>query len=122
MTDTRTPPRGDAVQRPDAGPQLEIDIEIVGTHRRVSVRGELDLATADQLATALSVLPCADKPVVLLDLAQLSFCDAHGLNTLLAAYHAHQAAGGALVVSRCSRPVARLLRLTGLDQVLINQR
>ena len=87
----------------------------------MSVRGELDLATADQLATALSVPPADDHPVVVLDLAELSFCDAHGLNALLAAYRAHEAARGALILARCGRPVARLLRLAGLDHVLITK-
>lgn len=121
MTDTRTPPGDDVAQHTDGRPQLEIDIELVGTQRRVRVRGELDLATADQLAAALCVPPAADHPVAILDLAELGFCDAHGLNTLLAAYRAHEAARGALILARCSRPVARLLRLTGLDHALISK-
>lgn len=119
MTDTRTPYGEDVGLQPQDRPPLEINVSTIGTYRRVTVRGDLDIATADQLATALTVLAAQDHPVVLLDLAELTFCDANGLNTLLAAHRAHEAADGSLILTRYSRQLARLLQLTGLDHVLI---
>lgn len=85
---------------------------------RLTARGELDLATADQLEAALSAQLDAGRHTTCLDLAGLSFCAATGLNTLLAAHLAYQDAGRVLILTGCDRHLTRALRLTGLDRVL----
>jgi anti-sigma B factor antagonist len=77
----------------------------------VSVAGELDVATAPELARALASL---DGDVVV-DLSCATFADPSALHVLLAA----RAGGCRLrVVRRGGGPVARLLALTGTEQLL----
>jgi anti-anti-sigma factor len=77
----------------------------------VSVAGELDVATAPELARALARI---DGDVTV-DLSGATFADPSGLRVLLAA----RAGGCRLrVVRRGGGPVARLLTLTGTDTLL----
>ncbi len=77
----------------------------------VSVAGELDVATAPELARALAGI---DGDVTV-DLSGATFADPSGLRVLLAA----RAGGCRLrVVRRGGGPVARLLTLTGTDTLL----
>jgi anti-anti-sigma factor len=75
------------------------------------VAGELDVATAPELARALAGI---DGDVTV-DLSGATFADPSGLRVLLAA----RAGGCRLrVVRRGGGPVARLLTLTGTDTLL----
>jgi anti-anti-sigma factor len=77
----------------------------------VSVAGELDVATAPELSRALARL----DGEVTVDLRQATFADPCGLRVLLAA----QAGGRRLrVVRRGDGAVARLIALTGTEQLL----
>ena len=75
--------------------------------------GELDIATAPQLRECLLALLPA-HPALVIDLDQVSFCDATGLGVLAgAANRAHASGTGLHLV--CSRPgTRRLFDLTGL--------
>lgn len=118
MTDTRAPRTDDAEPLRPSAPRLEIDVAPAGTRTRVAVRGELDIATAPQLAQSLAASPADRRRAVVLDVAGVTFCDASGLEVMLTAHRAHQAEGGSLVISGCSSRLLRLLRITGLDRVL----
>jgi anti-sigma B factor antagonist len=76
----------------------------------VSVAGELDLATAPELARALASV----EGDVTVDLSAATFADPSGLRVLLVA------GGGrrVRVLCRVGGPVARLLALTGTEQLL----
>jgi anti-sigma B factor antagonist len=77
----------------------------------VSVAGELDVATAPELARALAGI----EGDVTVDLRRATFADPSGLRVLLAA----RSGGCRLrVVRRGGSPVARLLALTGTDTLL----
>jgi anti-anti-sigma factor len=85
----------------------------------VVVRGELDLATADQLEDAL-LPPCrAGRPTVL-DVRGLDFMDSSGIRVVIAAHHAAQQEGGRLTLVRGGPRSAagRVLEISGLDDVL----
>lgn len=89
---------------------------------RLAVAGELDIATAPQLLDAVAALagrpPAADGERVDLDLADLTFLDASGLDALLAAQELARAGGRRLRIVG-ARPFARvLLEITGLVAVL----
>jgi anti-sigma B factor antagonist len=60
-------------------------VAVVPTHATacIDVTGELDLATAPQLKTALDALASNDTRHVLIDLRGLQFIDSSGLRTLL---------------------------------------
>jgi anti-anti-sigma factor len=77
----------------------------------VAVAGELDMATAPELALALAAV----EGDVTVDLSAATFADPSALRVLLAA----NAAGCRLrVVRRCGSPVARLLALTDTERML----
>ncbi|MGK2948473.1 MAG: STAS domain-containing protein [Acidimicrobiales bacterium] len=80
----------------------------------VEVAGEVDLATAGELAAALEpLLATGDGPIVL-DVGGVTFIDSSGLAVLAQA----AASGRTLVLRRPSKIVVRVIETTGLDQVL----
>jgi anti-sigma B factor antagonist len=82
--------------------------------------GEVDLASAPRLATALAnVLACPGVTTVVVDLAGVTFLDSSGLATLVTAWHDAQEAGVALRLTPTARPhVAQVLSITGVDELL----
>jgi anti-anti-sigma factor len=92
-------------------PTLEISplVEEVG----IKLTGEVDLATARQLADALANVPA--KSEVRLDLSELTYMDSSGLNAIVA-FARSLNGGGPLVMLNPSDPVERLFVITGLDQ------
>lgn len=76
----------------------------------IAVRGEVDLATADELLVRLRTL----SGTILLDLSQITFIDCAGLRTLRAFEQHVATAGGSVHVAAVSLPVARLFELLAL--------
>ncbi|MFC9331731.1 STAS domain-containing protein [Kitasatospora sp. NPDC057015] len=85
----------------------------------VEVTGELDYDTAPRLRVALqhalAVRPVPPRLVV--DLADVTFCDSTGLNALLQARIDAEGQGTVIHLARPASAVARLLEITGADQV-----
>jgi len=81
------------------------------------VAGELDIATAPQLETALRDAE-ADADLIVLDLRKLTFMDCSSMRVLLAAHRRARLAGGRLVVVRGQVDLARLFSLVGIDDEL----
>jgi anti-sigma B factor antagonist len=93
--------------------QLTVKIRKAPGCAIVTPAGELDIATAPQLREfLLALLPT--HPALVINLDQVSFCDATGLGVLVgAANRAH--ANGASLHLVCSRPdIRRLFELTGV--------
>lgn len=88
----------------------------VGAAPVVSVRGELDLATAERFWEFLYAVIDTHGPDVVVDLSDLAFCDAHGLSAFVRAANRAEAAGGRLTLVAPRPLVARVLRITGLDR------
>ncbi|MEW2417032.1 STAS domain-containing protein [Streptomyces sp. NPDC046866] len=53
-----------------------------------------------------------------MDLSEVTFCDTTGLHVMLDVDRPARQAGTSLVLTALSRPVARLLRLSGVQDVL----
>jgi anti-sigma B factor antagonist len=96
-----------------------VDATAVDGRLVVTVRGELDLATAPGLEEVL-VPPLKDGGQVVLDLRALEFMDSTGVRVIVAAHVAGQESGGALVLVRTdpAGPVGRVLEISGLDGIL----
>ena len=89
-----------------------------GSAATVVARGEIDLATAPELAARLDACVDDGHRVVAVDLAEVSFIDSSGLAVLVGAMRRLRSVGGDLVV-RNTRPRAlRLLDMSGLAGVL----
>lgn len=83
----------------------------------VELAGDLDIATADALRSALGVAVRTarstppEAPVVVVELAGVLFCGARGLHILLDAADAAAGVGARLVLAHRPRSVQRLLEI-----------
>lgn len=78
----------------------------------VRLLGELDIASAGTARRALDQLDAGVHQIIL-DLSQITFCDAAGVRFLLTAQERARTSGRDLVVRDASRAVRRVLALTG---------
>ena len=84
---------------------------------RVTPSGELDIATAPQLADALSEA-ARGSAAVILDLNELMFMDSSGLHAILSAHTRLNEAGCRLVLVAACHQVQRVFEVTGTEQAL----
>lgn len=87
-----------------------------------AVRGEVDLATADDLLLRLRMLAGPATAEIILNLSQVTFIDCSGLRALVALEHLVRASGGRVRVTALSAAAARLFELVrphwGSDSIL----
>lgn len=84
----------------------------------VSVRGEVDLVSADQLRRVLDEA-LQDSARVTLDLTELTFIDSSGLSALVEAHRKARDAGGTFTLRHPTPMLRRLLDITRLDTLLV---
>jgi anti-sigma B factor antagonist len=85
----------------------------------VRAAGEWDLANADVLSDMLDEHDRAGRRYVRLDVSAVTFFDCACLEVLVAAHQRLLAARGTLVLTGVPARLTRLLRVTGLDDVLL---
>jgi len=94
----------------------ESDVEGV---RLLEVFGELDLASAPRLCSALDAARIHRVRRVVVDLMGVDFCDSTGLRALLGASTELRVSGGRLAIACLpGGPVARLFELVGARESL----
>ena len=84
----------------------------------VSVQGEVDLVTSDELRRVLDAA-LQDSVRVTLDLTELTFIDSSGLSALVDAHRKARDAGGALTLRHPTPMLRRLLDITKLETLLV---
>ncbi|RSS44818.1 anti-sigma factor antagonist [Streptomyces sp. WAC07061] len=82
------------------------------------VSGEIDMDEAPGLREELTAALEAGDTGLDVDLAAVTFCDSAGLHVLLDLDELAVQAGKTLVLTALSRPVARVLHLSGVERVL----
>ena len=85
---------------------------------QLTVRGELDIASAPELQVALEGILAGPHDVLVLDLSGLLFLDCAGMRPIRAARRTLEARGGRVLVRHPSPIVERALRLGGLGEAL----
>ena len=97
--------------------QLELAYQMTTEGKAtVQVRGELDIATADQAYAYLRDVVDSQQGPVTMNLAGLTFCDAAGLG-VLARVAGHAKRSGRCLKLTAARPsLLRIMRITGLDE------
>ena len=107
--------RDDVVARPmQISTSFEQETTIV-----LSVTGEIDVATADDLRDiALGVLQSLQCETLCADLSAVTFMDSTGLGALIALRTAAVDNGRTLVIRNPSVATTRLFELSGLSEVL----
>jgi anti-anti-sigma factor len=85
----------------------------------LSVSGEVDIGTVDQLRDAINeILDEQGIGRLLLDFEALRFLDSSGIAALIGGYHAAQERGVGFGVLNCRGTVRNVLQVTGVYDVL----
>ncbi len=98
--------------------QLLIDVRHDKDRVVLSMRGELDLASAPLLQAEIQSSEVEAAAVLVLDLKELTFIDSTGLRVLLAAYEGSRERGQEFAVTQGSPQVQRLFSITGVGERL----
>lgn len=101
----------------DETSDLRISTAAAGTEVRLEVTGELDLSSCGAFLAHLDRLIQDGTGDVALDLSAVSFCDSTALQVLLDARQRLLTQGRRLRVVKPSRPVDRVLWLSGLAEI-----
>ena len=99
-------------------PRVNVDRDVQGSVGLVTLSGELDLASVEELRAALSDMAGRARAVVV-DVSRVSFIDSTALAALLASNDELSSGGVAMIVA-CppASAVRRLLTMTSLDDRL----
>jgi anti-anti-sigma factor len=85
----------------------------------VAIRGDLDVATVDRTARYVTdIIDSCDGPISA-DLSEVEFCDACGLGALIRVTTYAGKMGRKLELTSPSRAVTKIMRLTGVDDWLL---
>jgi anti-sigma B factor antagonist len=96
--------------------QLRLSTRAVDGHAVVTLGGELDIASADELRSHLRSARRAHGDHVVLDLADLEFMDSRGLSVIIGCHKSVGGADGSLGLVAPPPIVRRTLEITGLDR------
>ena len=98
---------------------LRISVDDDGSCPIVHVSGELEFTTAAELRDrAITAAVSAARPRLVLDLADVSFCDSSGLSALVGIWKAVHAQGGKLALAQVPERCQLVLKRTGLTSFL----
>jgi len=97
---------------------FHVEAERSGNTMVLRLQGELDMATARHLRTAIVQAMLGDAKVLALDLSDLTFIDSTGIAVLLAADRRAKDEGRTLSLRHPRRVVGKALQLTGTDRLV----
>jgi anti-sigma B factor antagonist len=84
----------------------------------ISLFGELDLATVDQVRDQLELAEASDVVSIVVDLSGLTFMDSTGIRLLIEAHERSHADGNRLMLLRGGASVHRVLEVAGVAEML----
>lgn len=85
----------------------------------VSVKGELDMAIANEFKEVLQEAMDKNRSrYLMLDFAEVSFIDSSGLGVILGRYRELALLGGKIIIRNANMQVYRLLVASGLNRVI----
>jgi anti-anti-sigma factor len=96
----------------------EQDIRWSGRHAIVTMPDEIDLTNSGDLDGLLAGVIAQSPQTVTVDLTATTFCDSAGIGVLARAHQLASADGGELRIALGHSPVARIIQLIGLDQIV----
>ena len=97
---------------------LELDTKEREGLVQVSLRGELDLSTADKVEDELRRVEEGGDNLLVLDLSGLTFLDSTGLRVMVTADQRARKAGRRLAIVKGPETVHRVFTITKLDERL----
>ncbi|MFJ7073043.1 STAS domain-containing protein [Streptomyces sp. NPDC098781] len=96
---------------------LKITTRDATTGPVLEITGDLDHATAAELRDRLTALTLQPGQRLVLDLADMDFCDSSGLTVLIAARNLAHAAGADIALAAVPAHTLRVMSIVGLDQI-----
>ncbi|BBH71264.1 hypothetical protein ACTI_79490 [Actinoplanes sp. OR16] len=111
-----TPPRWEASDRPSSHNGMQVTVDRDGAGLVVRVRGEVDRDTAERLRVGLR--HAMSSRTVVVDFSGVPLIDAAGVSVLVDATLTAAAKGVDICVSGAQPYVARILAVSGLENVL----
>ena len=102
----------------DDVPALVVSVLETPTGPVVMLRGDVDMATADQIEQAAGDLIGSGHTTLTVDMSEVAFCDSAGLTTLVRIKKACNDSGGQFAVSSPQPHVLHVLALSGLTEYL----
>lgn len=94
-----------------------VEVSEPGDMLVLRICGELDVQTRDSIEPAV-IAAIASADSVMIDLAELTFCDSHGIAMFNAAHEKALTEGTAFSIRQLPPAVRRLFAITGLDTVV----
>ena len=94
------------------------DVRWSGRHAIVTMPDEIDLTNSGDLNEQIAAVIAESPETVTVDMTATTFCDSAGINVLARAHELATANGGELRIALGHSPVARILHLVGLDQIV----
>ena len=94
---------------------LRVSTYLRGGYCVAALSGELDFASVPELRDQLLSVLRPDTCRLIVDLSDVSFCDASGLAVLVGTNRRARLLGGFLRLAALSPPTVEALRITGLD-------
>jgi anti-sigma B factor antagonist len=99
-------------------PYSEYPVMVTGGVPVVAAPGEIDIANADGLRSALLEAAGHGSATVVVDMTGTQFCDTAGIHVLVAAHKRALSSGGQLRLVIDSPHVLRIFAITGIDRVI----
>lgn len=81
----------------------------------VTMRGEIDIATADEARIYLMDVVDTEPLAAIVDVSDITFCDAAGLGMFAKLAHHAREAGRPIRLTGARPSLIRIMRITGLD-------
>ncbi|MFC5747545.1 STAS domain-containing protein [Actinomadura rugatobispora] len=107
-----------AVRRSQAAAKTSLPTHGRPGHTIVALHGDLDIASAPALREHLLATLHHSARLLIIDLGEVSFCDATGLAVLIGTQRRATGLGITLHLANPRPQIAKLLRITGLDRSL----
>ena len=98
--------------------QLRVSVTGGDSYAVVTLAGESDVYTSDQLRGALESEAAKGVALLIVDLSGLEFMDSTGVHVLLDIRVMMKDRGGKLALAQPQSTVARVLNLVGADQLI----
>jgi phosphoserine phosphatase RsbU/P len=102
----------------DTGTAPERDVHWSGRHAVVTMPAEMDMTNSSDVSDLLAAVAGQFPEVITADMTATMFCDSAGVNALARAHELTAACGGELRLALGDSPAARIVQLTGLNQIV----
>jgi phosphoserine phosphatase RsbU/P len=89
-----------------------------GRHAVVTMPAEIDMTNASDVTDLLAAVAGQSPHVITADMTATEFCDSAGVRALVRAHEQATAVGSELRIALGDSPVARIIELIGLDQII----